>query len=237
MRILITNDDGIEGEGIRLLANWAKNIGDVLVVAPKEQQSACSHSIILRRAFEVAKSCIFSDIGIDAYTVDATPADCVRFSVEKFGKFDLVFSGINHGMNVGHDISYSGTCGAAFEANFASLPSVAFSADIGCLDVAAKELDTIWEFFLNNDLLGRAMMYNVNVPAAPKGIRLTAQGGAFYRDHFIDCGNNTYKANLYMAKDADEPLDENIDTDAIMLGYCSITPLTVNRTDKDALNL
>ena len=236
MRILITNDDGIKGEGLRLLASWAKKLGEVLVVAPKEQQSACSHSIVLRRPFEVVNSDVFSDMGIDAYSVDAMPADCVRFSAETLGKFDMVFSGINLGMNVGDDVSYSGTCGAAFEANFYSIPAVAFSADIGRLDDAAKKLDDIWDFFKENRLFDHADIYNVNVPGSPKGIRLTSHGGAFYRDHFVPCGKDTYEASLYCALH-DGKLDEGVDTDAVTLGYCSITPLTSDRTDRRALEI
>ncbi|MBO4353691.1 MAG: 5'/3'-nucleotidase SurE [Clostridia bacterium] len=236
MKILITNDDGMNGAGLRLLASWAKKLGDVLIVAPKEQQSACSHSIVLRRPIEVVKSDVFSDIGIEAYSVDATPADCVRYSVDVFGAPDLVFSGINHGMNVGDDVSYSGTCGAAFEANFYSVPAVAFSADIGCLDVAAKELDGIWDFFKENRLLDHADIYNVNVPKSQKGIRLTSHGGAFYRDHFVPCGNDMYEATLYSALHGGK-LDESVDTDAVTLGYCSITPLTSDRTDRRAFEI
>lgn len=231
MRILLTNDDGIRGAGLRLLAAWARTLGEVLIVAPKEEQSACSQSIVLRRPFEVAKSDLFADLGIDAYRVDATPADCVRFAMDILGPFDLVFSGINRGFNIGFDIAYSGTCAAATEANYAGVPAVAFSTDLETPDAAAAALPAVWRYFEKNRLLSRGLLFNVNIPAAPKDILLTKQGGVFYRDHFLPCGEGMYRANLYRAVREEALPDLDTDTGAVLAGYCSVTPLTVNRTD------
>jgi len=234
MRILITNDDGIAGVGLRYLAEFAKTIGDPLVVAPKVEQSACSHRIILRRPFEVKESDAFSDIGIAAYTVDATPADCVRFAVSKFSSFDIVLSGINHGFNIGDDIAYSGTCAAAFEANFAKLPAVAFSADLGCLEYARDNIARAWRFITGNRLLDHCDMLNVNFPREPRGIKITRQGSTFYRDNFIECGENLYRASLYVAHHDNEGNDQSVDTNAVTAGFISVSPLRVSRNDVPA---
>ena len=127
LKILITNDDGINNIGIRLLANWAKQYGEVTVIAPKVEQSAKSHAIDIRGAFEIKKVPFME--GVEAYSVDSTPADCVRFGVIGLKqKYDLVLSGINKGVNVGDDIVYSGTCAAVFEAARMGLKGIAFSA-------------------------------------------------------------------------------------------------------------
>ena len=108
MKILITNDDGIDTLGIRLLAKWAKTLGEVTVVAPKVEQSAKSHAIELIKQIEI-KKVPFMD-GVTAYSMDSTPADCVRYGVLGLKeKFDLVLSGVNKGVNVGVDVVYSGT--------------------------------------------------------------------------------------------------------------------------------
>ena len=100
MRILVTNDDGIRAPGIEILANWARKIGDVTVVAPKVEQSAKSHSINIHTAFEVKKVSWLD--GIDCYSVDSSPSDCIRFAYNGLNmEFDLVLSGINRGFNVG----------------------------------------------------------------------------------------------------------------------------------------
>lgn len=108
MRILITNDDGIGAPGIIALARWAAKLGKVTVAAPSSEQSGRSHAINLTTPYKI-KKVPFPD-GIEAYSVDSTPADCVRFGLLSLeGGFDLVLSGINRGFNLGDDIGYSGT--------------------------------------------------------------------------------------------------------------------------------
>ena len=108
MKILIVNDDGIEAPAILQLAKWARKLGEVVVVAPRVEQSGKSQSVLLKEFFSVEERDLAE--GIRAYAVDSTPADCVRFGLLGLGeKFDLVFSGINKGINVGDDIVYSGT--------------------------------------------------------------------------------------------------------------------------------
>ena len=118
-KILITNDDGIDSDGIIRLAQVAKEFGEVYVVAPDGQRSAMSHSITLRHSIE-AWEVEFPVEGVKAYACNGTPGDCVRIGVLNIvpGRPDNVFSGINYGYNVATDLQYSATAGAAFEAAF-----------------------------------------------------------------------------------------------------------------------
>ena len=154
MKILITNDDGIENIGIRLLAEWAKKLGEVTVVAPKVEQSAKSHAIDFTRPIEIKKVPIME--GVTAYSMDSTPADCVRFGVLGLKeKFDLVLSGINKGVNLGADIVYSGTVGAVFEAARLGIKAIAFSSFPSDQIEASKHFDEVYEYILKNNLLLR----------------------------------------------------------------------------------
>ena len=233
MRILVTNDDGIRAPGLEILANWARKLGDVTVVAPKVEQSAKSHSINIHTAFEVKKvSCLD---GIDCYSVDSSPSDCVRFAYNGLNmKFDLVLSGINKGINVGEDIAYSGTDAAIFEAAYFKCKAIAFSTIPETYEWAEKYLDSCYEHIIRNKYLDHNLIWNVNIPENPKGILLTRQGSAFYKDIFKEVESGMYIACGYSIYQGTKNLDE--DLDAIMNGYISITPLTVNRTAMDAYN-
>ncbi len=230
MKILITNDDGVNALGIRLLAEWAKKLGDVTVVAPKVEQSAKSHAIEIVKKIEI-KQVPFMD-GITAYSVDSTPADCVRFGVLGLGeKYDLVLSGVNKGVNVGADIVYSGTIAATFEAVRLGIPAIAFSAFYDDQENAVKHLDSVYEYIMHNKLLEENPLYNVNIPYNVQGIRVTEQGSFYFSDRFIKLDEE----DMYMQDGEpipDEfPDDINRDTVAIVNGYISVTPLAITRTN------
>ena len=129
-KILITNDDGINSDGIVRLARAAVEFGEVWVVAPDSQRSAMSHSVTLRHSIEAWKV-DFPVSGVHAFACDGKPADCVRIGVLNIvpEKPDHVFSGINYGYNVASDLQYSATAGAAFEAAFQRVHTIAFSED------------------------------------------------------------------------------------------------------------
>ena len=129
MNILITNDDGIEADGLIRLAEAAKEFGEVWVVAPKRERSAASHSITLRRHIDVYPHNDFPVEGVKAYHCSGKPADCVRVGALAVmpEKPDLVLSGINYGYNSATDIQYSATVGAAFEAAFQGIHAIALS--------------------------------------------------------------------------------------------------------------
>lgn len=233
MRICITNDDGIRGEGLTVLANWAKKLGEVTIFAPKEQQSGKSHSIDIHDAFEVQE--VQHETGVRAFTVDSTPADCVRIALLAMGeKFDLVFSGVNCGYNLGREIIYSGTVGAALEASVQGVKAIAFSTGFDTFAGAEKHLDTAWAFIQQNRLLERGNVWNVNFPEDPTGeCRLTRQGGAFFSDEFRREGNMFFAAGKCVYTPTG---DSGIDTNAVLQDRCiSFTPIRNDRTDWDAL--
>lgn len=228
MKILITNDDGIEAAGIAKLTEWARTLGEVTVVAPKTEQSAKSHGIDLRHPFEVKKSTLFGDIR--AFSVASTPADCVRFAMIGLGeKFDLVLSGINRGFNLGTDIVYSGTVGAAFEAVSLGARAIAVSTAPDTLTEALEHLEKAYAFITENGLFSYASLYNVNIPSGAKGIVIARQGEIYYSDHFVACGEDLYRQEGYLAYTPSNDL--TLDTDAVMAGYITVTPLTLDRTD------
>lgn len=229
MRILITNDDSISSAVLLPLAKWAQKLGEVTVVVPKVEQSGKSHGIELHQAFEV-KPVEFD--GIEAYTVDSTPADCVRYAVLGMKRqFDLVISGINRGLNIGMDVMYSGTAGAIFEAAALGIPAVALSTDPKSFEPALSQLDTVLQFFIDNKLMEKCSLYNVNFPLEFKGIRVTRQGGPFYSDDFEPIGNDLYMPRGKCVYEYSG--DFTLDTDAALNGYVSISPMTVVRTQMD----
>ena len=228
MRILLTNDDGIDASQLLPLIQWCRKLGEVTVAVPKYEQSGKSHGIQLHQAFE-AKQVELAP-GISVWSVDSTPADCVRFAVLGLGlEFDLVISGINRGLNVGVDMIYSGTVGAALEAVNLDIPAVAISTTPQYYDRAVCHLDQVLTYFREQNLLPQHCIYNVNIPPEPKGIRITRQGGPYYSDDFVPIGNDLFapKGKPIWVDQGDPELD----TDATFMGYITVTPLATNRTE------
>ena len=235
MKICITNDDGIHSEGLLRLVDWAQQLGEVHVYAPKVEQSAKSHAVEIHKAFEAKPASVPG--AVRAWAVDSTPADCVRFAVlGQKERFDLVISGVNRGLNVGQDIMYSGTCSAAMEAVGLGFNALALSTEPETFDDAFAQLDQVWAFITENDLYSKARLWNVNVPLRTTGeIRITRQGGPYYSDDFHPQANDMY---LPCGKDVFTPtLGCDFDTDCVLHDRCiSVTPLTIDRTDWNAFN-
>lgn len=233
MRILITNDDGVGAEQLLPLIRWCRSLGDVTAVVPKYEQSAKSHGIEIHTPFAVEK--VWLDDETEVYTVDSTPADCVRYAVLGMElKFDLIISGINRGLNIGTDILYSGTVAAVREAAILGIPAIAFSTSPEYYGSAVKHLGEVFEYFKERSLLGVHSAYNVNIPESPKGIRITRQGGSYYSDSFDDMGDGTFKAHgkcVYEARN-----NPALDTETTMTGYISIMPITIDMTDMEVYN-
>lgn len=168
MTILVVNDDSIRSPGIALLAQAASALGRVWVVAPKHQCSAMSQRISIHASLHVER--VAFPVPVEAaYQVDGTPADCVKAALQYIlpQKPDYVFSGINDGYNVGFDIAYSGTLGAAYEAVMNGIPAIAFSNDMGAgLDIAQAHLTPIARELIRR---GQAPgeVWNVNFPGVP----------------------------------------------------------------------
>lgn len=230
MRILITNDDSISAPVLPHLVRWAQKLGEVTVVVPKYEQSGKSHSIELHKPFEVLPCDLFP--GVRAFTVDSSPADCVRYAILGMReRFDLVISGINKGFNIGMDILYSGTVSAAMEGVALGSKAIAISTDPTSFDTAAAALDTVWTLFEENRLLEKNEIYNVNIPTEIKGIRITRQGGPYFSDTFPPAGENMVMPTGICVYE--EGHDYAVDTNAVLHGYISISPLTADRTNKD----
>lgn len=229
MRILITNDDGINSPVLPLLAAWAKKHGEVTLVAPKVEQSGKSHSIDFRNEIEVLKVDLIE--GVEAYSVDSTPADCVRFAVNYLErKYDLCISGINRGYNLGADMCYSGTIGGIMEAIRYDIKGVAISTDVDILLDAPKYLDDIYNFFVENKLFEFSDLYNINIPHPEiRGFKITKQGGIYYSDNFVHQHDNMYLQVGAPVVIKDNGLD--IDINATTEGYISVTPLARYKTD------
>lgn len=228
MRILITNDDGIGAPALPQFVRWAKTLGEVTVIAPKYGQSGKSQAIDFYQDIEIKK---LDFEGCEAYSVDSTPADCVRFAtIGLHRQYDLVLSGINSGYNLGHDIVYSGTVGAAFEAARRGIKAIAFSTEEHIFSFAFDQIDDIYEYIKSHNLLDHASVLNVNIPPQKcLGIRMTKQGELFYVDRFVHKGNDIYVQEgepVYKASD-----DLSFDVNAVRNGYISISPLTEERTD------
>src|SRR4051812_27011720 len=121
VRILVTNDDGVHSEGIRLLAEALRPLGEVTIVAPIQEASAIGHALTLRRPLRI------DEIGARTYAVDGTPTDCVNIAITHVlhGNPELIVSGINKGWNLGDDITYSGTVSGALEGALLGIPSIA----------------------------------------------------------------------------------------------------------------
>lgn len=234
MRILITNDDSISSPVLAPLAKWAQKLGEVTVIVPKFEQSGKSHSIELHKSFEVLQQ---PDLipGVRTFTVDSSPADCVRYAILGMREqFDLVISGINRGLNIGLDLIYSGTVGAASEAVALGSKAIALSTEPQSFDSALAHLDTVLDIFIKHDLLAKHDLWNVNIPVSVKGIRFTQQGGPYYSDDFPAVGNNLVHPNGKCVYEEGD--DYSIDTHAALHGYISICPLVVDRTAYGVLN-
>lgn len=228
MRILITNDDGIESPALPRLVRWARRLGEVTVVAPKTEQSGKSQAIEFCRPMEVREVAIAPDVTV--YSADSTPADCVRFAVLGLKKsYDLVISGINRGYNLGHDIVYSGTVGAIYEGARLGMRGVALSTDPDTFEDAFQALDIIHDYFKSHDLLTVGRLYNVNIPKAPQNIVITAQGGPFFCDTFAHVGGDFYVQEGEPVTTAEGDLSTDIS--AVLHNHISITPLAPTRTD------
>jgi 5'-nucleotidase len=228
MRILITNDDSITASQLLPLVRFCQTMGEVTVVVPKVEQSGKSHGIDIHDPFRVHKIALADDI--TALAVESTPADCVRFAILGLEmEFDLVISGVNRGYNIGSDILYSGTVSAACEGVLLGVPAIALSTSFENYENATEHLSEVFDYINKHKLMDIHNAYNVNIPPQGEKILITRQGGHFYSDDFAPVGDNRYQARgkcVYQ-----DSHDDTLDTDAVMHGNISISPLTICRTN------
>ena len=237
-RILVTNDDGVHSEGIKLLADALQLLGEVIIVAPQTEASAVGHALTLRRPLRCEL------ISPNVYAVDGTPTDCVNIAIAEVltRKPDIVLSGINKGFNIGDDVTYSGTVAGALEGALLGYQAIAVSMQFtrGEWDFtpAAALAASLAAHLLDQPLPSRTFL-NVNVPqGALKGVRTTVQAK---RNHItkVDQRIDPRARAYYWIEEAQDDWapDERSDRHAVYEGYASVTPLQPDLTDHAALGI
>ncbi len=239
MNILISNDDGILARGLSLLGEAAGDLGRVTVVAPDREQSATSHSLTLHRPIRATRR------ADGAYQVDGTPTDCVLLALDALmpEKPDFVFSGVNHGPNMGEDVLYSGTVAAAMEGLAAGIPSVAISYgsfDLEHLESHRAGLTRLLGGIVAIESFPRDTLLNVNLPPIPgdqvKGVRVTHLGSRVFHEEVARM-KDPWGRDIYWIGGGHVTWSGGSDSDfrAMGEGFISVTPLHVDMTNYDLL--
>ncbi len=238
MLALLTNDDGVSARGLLALKKELSKIGQVWVVAPDREQSAISHSLTLQHPLRINR------VADRFYSVDGTPTDAVMLAVHAIlkRKPDILISGINHGPNMGDDVSYSGTVAAAMEGTILNIPSIAVSNvnwNAKHFGTAAKFVRKLAKFVLKSGL-PRYTFLNVNVPdrsAAITRFKITRLGKRVYSDVVIEKIDPRGKNYYWIGEQTPiwEKKADDTDFAAIQKGFVSITPLHLDMTDYQAM--
>src|SRR5437588_2338249 len=247
MRVLLTNDDGIEAAGLQALRRALREVDgiELAVIAPDGNRSAMARSITTRRPLWVER--VDFEDGTHGYATDGTPVDCVRLAklglIEGF-EAEAVVSGINHGANLGDDITYSGTVAAALEGVVLGLPAIAVSQQSGAraldfrfdggfgFEVAAAFVARLVERIEDVPLPGRTLL-NINVPAGtPSGVEVTSLGKRIYRDE-LKLEREEEHRRRYWIYGADPGFHDEPGTDlaAVAAGASAVTPIHFDLTD------
>jgi len=246
-KILITNDDGFESDGLRALVEALRPLGHITVVAPTTEKSACGHSLTLTRPLR------FIAIEDDFFKLDdGTPSDCVYLSMNALfkedSKPDLIVSGINKGSNMGEDITYSGTASAAMEAVLQGVPAIAISQVYDkspssltkdSYKLAQKVIyDIVKKIFDGDFPLGERKFLNINVPFTNefKGYKITKAGYRVYGNdahlHRNPRGEEYYWLGTHALRHK-ENHTKDCDLSAIADGFVSITPIKLDMTARE----
>ncbi len=235
MRILITNDDGVYSPGIAALAQVASRFGEVRVVAPDVEMSSASHSITASRPV----TCKHTPLaGFDAYRVNGTPGDCVMLGTTLWERVDLVLSGINIGTNLGNALWHSGTLAGAKQAALLGLRGIALSAPATEREQPEFEMLKPWVAKVLEMLLQvpDLPLVNVNFPArAPRGTVWTCQSVRHYDGKVVPGKDPMGRTHYWFTVVPVQATEEGSDRWALEQGYVSITPLTLDLTDRRQL--
>ena len=239
MNILILNDDGIAAEGIRTLARHLAQRHTVTVAAPMHQQSGTSHALTIGRAIEVRADERFDCThDIRAWAIDGTPTDCAKLYLDAIAEEtpDVVLSGINHGSNLGTDVIYSGTVGAAFEGLFHGIPSFALSLVEGS-SISYAEAAAYFEGFMEDVLavMEKPFLLNINFPkeladGQPHFV-FCRQGGRDYINAFERIEENGRVHYRVAGEVSDTDKGAGTDIYAVEHGLISVTPVGMDMTD------
>jgi 5'-nucleotidase len=231
--LLVTNDDGVHAAGLAALAAALADLGEVHVLAPEREQSACGHALTLHRPLRVER------VGPGRHAVNGTPSDCVNLGVLGFlpRRPVLVVSGVNHGSNLGDDVTYSGTVSAAMEGTLLGVPSIAVSQmEGGDFAVAGQVARLVAMRTLVSGLPAKTLL-NVNVPARPpRGIRLARLGHRVYSEKIVQQADPRGRTHYWIGAGPPEwEALEGTDMGAVHEGYVAITPLHLDLTNHRAL--
>lgn len=236
-QILITNDDGIHAEGLRVLAAAVRELGTVSVVAPHMERSATAQSITLRQPI------YYEQVGEHEWAVEGTPTDAVILALNKIlpEPPDLVISGINRGGNMGENVYYSGTIGAAMEATINHIPAFAISVahrGRGFDYSQAAEFASRLARLVLQEGLPDGVLLNVNVPLPANGsVRFTRQSQKITRNVLKEETDPRGRTGLWLYEQVvTEDLDPASDYAAVFAGAISVTPLLLDRTHEVSLN-
>lgn len=239
MTILVANDDGIDSPGIRVLAKSLKSLGDVWVVAPERAQNAMGRAITLHKPLRL------NQVGRQMFSVNGTPSDCITLAIGKLLKdheIDLVVSGINKGLNLGDDVTNSGTVAAALEGAIRGIPSIAVSMDGQNqfrFTLGAKVALEVAKMVSKNGLPEDTLL-NVNIPDLPanglKGIKLTSLSRRRYKDPVVEKTDPRGGKYYWIAgEQVSWNRKKHSDVETISQGFVSLTPLHFDMTQYRAL--
>ncbi|MBX3111508.1 MAG: 5'/3'-nucleotidase SurE [Fimbriimonadaceae bacterium] len=245
MRILLTNDDGIDAPGLRALAAVARKFGEVKVVAPDRERSACGHAMTIRDPLR-AKTVEYD--GLEAMVVNGVPVDCVNVALTLCWPdgCDLVMSGFNNGPNLGFDVTYSGTVAGAMEGTINGIRSLSLSMVAALEDApmhyetGAAWLEANWGLVTGAEL-PEGTFLNVNVPAVAlpevHGHRFTRMGKRIWEDR-VEERSDPWGRSYFWQGGATmlRPEEEGTDVKAVAEGYVSITPVRIDWTDEATLD-
>ena len=243
MKILLTNDDGIEAAGLQALKDGLKGRHELAVAAPADERSATSHSISLGKDLRVRE---YVKDGIPHFAVHGTPVDCVKFALSEIDGFeaDLVLSGINQGANTGVSVYYSGTISAAREAMINGVPAMAISLcgktfrDFGpSVEFTLQLVESFFKGCFPPDVL-----LSVNVPAVPAsgiaGVKITKQAASRFIEEFIYQSQKKGEKVYRLAGEIEvDETDGTSDEEAVLEKYISVTPLRIDLTDQKTLKV
>jgi len=240
MKVLITNDDGIFSDGLKVLLNCLPSSVEKIIVVPEIESSAIAHAINLFNPLRMRKIALFYS---QCYIVNGTPVDCVKIGVKEILKKnpDFVISGINLGPNLGMDILYSGTVAAAAEGAILGIPSIAISiADYKNFDFNSVEkiIKKIWKNLMKIKLPEDTIL-NVNIPNIPfekiKGIKTTYQSKSRFKEEYEKRKDPRGTPYFWLKGIFKIKGEKGSDVEAIKNGFISITPINLDLTDYNFL--
>ena len=245
MRILISNDDGIAANGIKVLAQTLAKRHEVYVVAPDRERSAAGHSLTLHTPLRVEEVSPFEGVK-KCFKTSGTPGDCVKIAVcailSEDEQPDLVISGINHGPNFASDILYSGTVSCAMEGAMLGIPSIAVSmaslrSDEECFKFGAEFVLELIEKLKNYKFKPKIIL-NVNLPAIPQedilGVAIAPLGDKTYTNTYEKRVDPRGKVYYWLAGElVNNPKEDQTDIAAVRNNYISITPVSYDMTKRE----